>query len=121
MIPLTLNVRDVAQAALKAHSEKRLSAQNESPACMYRDHTGHPCAVGAALDNETAHDLDKIVLSDIPRLIASGRLKTDEPDQLAALQRLHDEWAQARRDGHAQGVIDAKEKIFIDFVKEILK
>ncbi|AKU43630.1 hypothetical protein CPT_Seuss104 [Caulobacter phage Seuss] len=93
MTPLTLNVRDVAQAALKAHSEKRLSAQGPTPHCRYRDSSGHPCAIGAAIDDKTAKWLDSLTVSNIYTLIKRGDVLTDNSQGLQELQRRHDSWS----------------------------
>lgn len=89
---IVLNARPTAEAALKAYVEGRLSAQNDTPACLYRDASGHPCAIGAALTDEEVASFDKPTRT-IQDLHAFSRIQTDDIDALQAMQMAHDHWA----------------------------
>lgn len=94
--PIQLNVLKVAQAAKKAFDEGRLSAQGPTPMCAYRDDSGRPCAIGAALTDRQAKALDdagEFSATGVVKLLREGRIKTDSPDDLSALQATHDDWA----------------------------
>ena len=88
-----LTARDTAIAALKAYDEKRLSAQGPTPACMYRDKSGLPCAIGAAINDE--QHAEYTPSGTIGFMIASGVITVSPEDRypLQRLQDLHDAWA----------------------------
>jgi hypothetical protein len=87
-----LITRDVARLALEAYDKKQLSAQNGSPVCKYRDDGGFACAVGVALTDEQAWELDARAASGVPSLLRSGWITTDNEAGLASLQMAHDDW-----------------------------
>lgn len=89
--PIHLKVRDVALAAKKAYDEGRLSAQGPTPACQYRDLSGRPCAIGAALTDAQAGGL----CGAIEWLIGKGRVRSRGHRALAHIRRAHDRWAGA--------------------------
>lgn len=89
---IVLNARPTAEAALKAYEERRLSAQNDTPACLYRDASGHPCAIGAALTDEQAASFDRPGQT-VQDLYACFRIQTDDIDALQEMQSTHDCWA----------------------------
>jgi hypothetical protein len=102
MTTLTLNKLDVARAAAKAYREGRLSAQGSTPKCRYRDPSGLPCAVGAAIDDETAHEWDVCGGNTVTELIDRGKLRTDDKDALRSIQAAHDDWASGDEGGERQ-------------------
>lgn len=96
----TLTVKSIAQAALKAYDEKRLSAQGPTPCCAYRDPTGRPCAVGAGLPDDLAAQLDVAIHGGsmpIEDAAYAGYVSIARADafQLRELQKAHDAWANA--------------------------
>ena len=112
-MPKTLNVRNVAKAALEAHASHRLCAQQPRAICFYinSDEPGIGCAIGVAMDPDTAHfaqgqttyQIDDII-EDHPHLITS-----DDPHALRRLQYAHDDWA--------SGIIT--EETFLTIAKEL--
>ena len=112
-MPKTLNVRDVAKVALEAHASRRLCAQQPDTFCFYidPDHPGIACAIGVAMDSDTAHfangqanyHIDKII-AEHPHLITS-----DNPHALRQLQIAHDGWASRT----------ASEDAFLNIAKEL--
>lgn len=99
MKPINLPLAKVVKAARKAYDEGRLSAQGPTPACRYRDRSGRPCAIGAALTDKRARECDGYGASDIPSLVRSGALVTDDVDALDNLQIAHDYWANGAANG----------------------
>lgn len=96
MSTLTLNKLDVARAAAKAYREGRLSAQGTKPFCAYRDGSGRPCVIGAAIDDDTAKAWDTYYGehpgSAVRSLSRRGLLVSDDIDALEDLQSFHDAW-----------------------------
>ena len=96
-MPKTLNVRDVARAALEAHAQGRLCAQQPSTACFYIDphQPGVGCAIGVAMDRDTAHFTDGLDYYKIDDIIARHPhlITSDDPHALRRLQVAHDDWA----------------------------
>lgn len=105
---ITLTLADVKAKALAAYNEKRLSAQGPTPACMYRDPSGLPCIIGAAMTDEEAEALtreDNVV--GVATLRSRGRVKMDHNLDLAKGQELHDSWASAvKNNGVYQGYVN---------------
>lgn len=87
---ITLKARDVALAAKAAYDEKRLSAQGGTPGCYYRDASGRPCAVGAALTDEQAKKIHNGAT--VYGLVEFG-IEFDEVVAVYLLQEAHDSWA----------------------------
>lgn len=94
--PIHLPIRDVALAAKKALDEGRLSAQGPTPACEYRDKSGRPCAIGAAISDEDVTYLEGELSTGIFDLYGEGLVTTDDLSQLCELQGSHDNWALRR-------------------------
>lgn len=91
--PIHLDVQTVARAALKAYEEGRLSAQGPTPACRYRDASGRPCAIGAAIPDDVAASWDSLNGgSGVYTLIGAGEATTDGAIALMRLQDVHDLW-----------------------------
>lgn len=90
-----LTLAQVKKAGLLAYHEKRLSAQGPTPSCMYRDASGRPCVIGAALTDEQAAGIPE---SPLVSLIFGGMIVTGAIRGLPRLQELHDRWATAVRD-----------------------
>lgn len=89
-----LNLRDVQLAGRKAYLEGRLQAQkNPRMDCTYRDNQGNPCVIGAAIKDTVARKWDNGVVTAIESLINNGEVKTDHPEELVFLQRIHDYWS----------------------------
>lgn len=90
-----LTARDTAIAALKAHEEKRLSAQGPTPQCSYMDPSGRPCAVGAAMPKDFARLHTNA--GTVSHLVSEGYVTCPEGDEekLEKLQTYHDVWASA--------------------------
>lgn len=88
--PIRLLVADVRAAAIQAYREHRLSAQGPTPECAYRDASGLPCVIGAAMTDEEHAGIEEIsVLSLLDRRF----IETDDIDTLIELQTAHDSWA----------------------------
>jgi hypothetical protein len=99
--PVVLNKLDVARAAAKAYREGRLSAQGPTPRCSYRDDSGYPCVIGAAIDDNTAAlwDMQGVNLGNgVSALHRERFLATDDEDALVYLQMAHDDWASRMED-----------------------
>lgn len=102
-----LTLKAVKEAGRKAYLEGRLSAQGPTPECAYRDKSGRPCIIGAALTDEEARALDHADDGSIDDLIREGLVKTAATAALPALQTAHDHWASVyntaaqRHGGHA--------------------
>lgn len=107
--PIHLDVQTVARAALKAYDEGRLSAQGPSPACLYRDARGRPCAIGAAIPDDVAAAWDNADEPDIAALIDQGVVTSSDCSALARLQEEHDLWAR----GHSN------EQSFVTLCREL--
>jgi hypothetical protein len=97
-----------------------LSAQGNTPTCAYRDESGCPCAVGAALDDETAKLLDLQDDTDVLSLISKGLLKADDEDGLIELQDLHDRWAKAVNGSPFYGAPEECEAAFVETLDRLL-
>lgn len=91
--PIVLKAADVIAAARRAYEEGRLSAQGPTPECSYRDSSGLPCAIGAALTDEEANGLG----GSIGSAVNWGDVVTDDKGRLTTLQTAHDLWANDRR------------------------
>lgn len=94
-IPLSLPARVVVQAARKAFDEGRLAIQHGIKSCAYRSPQGHPCAIGAAIqDEKTAQKFDTAGFRSqsitIASLVARGFVVTDDLEVLDELQGAHD-------------------------------
>lgn len=97
----TITLEDVLTAGRKAYEEKRLSAQGPTPACSYRDESGCPCVVGAAMTDET---VEKVQFqgndgSRVHQLNTKNLIHIPQEDLVAVgdIQNLHDEWTRAVR------------------------
>lgn len=85
-----LIAKEVAQRALEAHAEQRLTAQNPNPRlrrCMYQ-FAGHVCAIGASYQPPHRGDEGRPVYI----LHQLGRFTTDNLAALVSLQAAHDNW-----------------------------
>ena len=87
-----LTLADVKTKGLAAYHAKQLSAQGPTPACRYRDASGRPCIVGAALPDDVAATLRG---STPIGHIRSDVIEIDrgEQTQISDLQKIHDAWA----------------------------
>jgi hypothetical protein len=111
---ITLNKLDVARAAAKAYREGSLSAQGATPMCRYRDPSGCPCVIGAAIDADTAAEWDRRgpeIMTGVSTLHSEGLLATDDLGTLMRLQMYHDSWA--------DGDDDAEHRL-VDILNDIL-
>ncbi len=95
-----LTLADVKTKGLAAYNAKQLSAQGPTPACQYRDKSGRPCIVGAALPDDVALSLPQTQ----PVWGLSGLVKMVDADpkdqrEIEDLQRIHDVWALLAGDG----------------------
>lgn len=124
---MQLNPQDVARAALAAHAENRLCAQNltgdqHEAINFYRHHTkpGVACAVGAALPDDLANKAAYPISANPTHWIT---FTTDEaPRQLDKLQELHDTWSTAVMDHrrHPERThVAASEAAFLAYAKEL--
>lgn len=93
MTPINLPKSLVIEKAREAYLAGRLSAQGPTPACDYRDVSGRPCVIGAAMSEEEAEGLRGTVCL----LLARGEVRTNAPVFLGKLQNAHDDWAKSRR------------------------
>ena len=119
--PIVLNVRDVALAAKKAFDEGRLSAQGPTPACKYRDDSGRPCAIGAAL---SADEIDRLLHGaeaemETPIAGLAPHFRTDRLDALTELQDAHDEWCHTRG-GSGPSTPKAAKRDFVRVLSRLL-
>ena len=96
-----LTLDQVRAAGLAAYHAKQLSAQGPTPMCAYRDPSGRPCIIGAAM---TESEVDAIG-SNVPVDVFYVRTNTDVPDTipeernaLSTLQTVHDCWAKSHTD-----------------------
>jgi len=96
-----LTLAEVRTAGLAAYHAKQLSAQGPTPACAYRDASGRPCIIGAAMTDEEAASIGPAVpvnmfhhraLSGVPDTLS------EERTELSALQTVHDCWAKSHKD-----------------------
>jgi len=83
-----LDTTQVAKAALKAYKEGRLSAQGPTPECAYRDSSGRPCAIGAAIPDKLA----EVLTGSIFAIISTRGWRTNNIQGLSMLQAAHDDW-----------------------------
>jgi hypothetical protein len=95
-----LTYEEVVLAGRKAYEEKRLSAQGPTPQCAYRDNSGCPCVVGAALPDSTIAVINQKFMqgSRVSQLRSADVISVksiDELDAIGDLQNAHDEWAKA--------------------------
>lgn len=90
--PIHLPLSLVIEKGRQAYLEGRLSAQGPTPACRYRDGSGRPCVIGAALSDEEAARLDATRCG-ITGLHTRALITTDREGFLVALQNAHDAWA----------------------------
>lgn len=105
MIKLTKN--QVFKAALKAYEAKGLSAQGPTPRCEYRDPSGLPCAVGAAinLDDLSEDERRELLNNDLGSVGSSTFggvffIPAEDYQSVGLIQRLHDNWALAAKSLH---------------------
>lgn len=90
---IRLKAKEVARHALLHHAEGRLSAQGPTPECRYRDRSGRPCAIGAALTDEQAASIpDNLQNSAVWAL--RSYIRADDMEALTSLQLAHDNWTQ---------------------------
>lgn len=86
----------VVEKARKAFIAGKLSLQvsGELVTCKYRDRSGAPCVIGAALSDQDARRFDDRIRRDlgssIQSLITEGLVTTDDPAFLGELQVAHD-------------------------------
>lgn len=85
----------VKAAGLKAYEEGRLSAQGPTPACQYRDDSGRPCVIGAAIpdDHPGLAEFNESVPVDG---LTMWHIQLQDVPTLRRLQGLHDSWCMAR-------------------------
>lgn len=100
MTPIHLTNAAVAQAALFAHHQGRLCAQNPGARVFYGDpdELGIGCAIGVALSQEEAERLQDRSSShgyqiNLMLLRDSEVITADDPATLRELQVLHDDWS----------------------------
>jgi hypothetical protein len=98
--PIKLTLAQVKAAGLKAYEEGRLSAQGPTPQCAYRDVSGLPCVIGAALPDEVADNPSTNGVN-VEGLLTRKLITTRALTSLMILQEAHDEWATAKAKGHA--------------------
>jgi hypothetical protein len=96
----------VKAAGAKAYQERRLSAQGPTPTCNYRDISGRPCVIGAALtDDQVKPWLAEGNLGEnkyyIKTLRCRGVVSYSDRDskKFSRLQGIHDEWCSSNVDG----------------------
>jgi hypothetical protein len=92
---ITLTAANVFAAARLAYDNKQLSAQGPTPQCRYRDRSGRPCAVGAALTDEEAalvtEAYNMTPVMGLPRRLVT--IELGNYSRIASLQEAHDNWA----------------------------
>ena len=98
MQPITLTLKGVKAAGLAAFRDRRLSAQGPTPECAYRDTSGLPCVVGAAMTDEQVAALKDSSNNhtSIWALVDSGKVRVSRGathGKLKELQAAHDQWA----------------------------
>lgn len=94
MTAIHLTAAKVFAAARLAYDENRLSAQGPTPECRYRDASGRPCAVGAAMTDKEAALLliyNRTSVAGLPNKLVTVEL--GDYDRISSLQEAHDEWA----------------------------
>lgn len=96
--PVSLPLALVLEKGREAFLVGRLSAQGPSPQCAYRDESGLPCVIGAALTDDEAALLSSRKLTNIQSLIDDGLVVTRARRALPRLQQLHDVWASHESD-----------------------
>lgn len=105
--PFLLLAADAISAARAAYKRGELSAQGPTPACKYRDDSGRPCAIGAALSPRMRAAWGLLKDASVYRLNYRGVLESDDMAALVRLQRAHDFWADNPHSGPAQNVFRA--------------
>jgi hypothetical protein len=119
---MELIARDVAQAALQAHAEGRLCAQNDiSDAPFYAD-ADYPnivCAIGAGIPYADALKLQTecnrrgmYKINSIPDLVTSTQTIA-----LNVMQEKHDKWSSDRR--LQRDTVAQAEQAFLDYAREL--
>lgn len=113
----------VAQAALFAHYEGRLCAQNADDGVFYGsgELPGIGCAIGVALPQAVAEKLQYATREhgyQIDSLINAGiGINAEDPSALRALQILHDEWF--NRQSRAADIAAQAEADFLNYAMEM--
>ena len=99
--PIRLTYAEVVEAGRKAYLEGRLSAQGPTPECRYRDSSGHPCVIGAALTDKQALYLDRNYDAQVHKLPVEVLDCGIDLRAIRRIQQAHDEWAspETRRSG----------------------
>lgn len=119
----TLTLKDVVLAGRKAYEEGRLSAQNSTPQCAYRDKSGNPCVVGAAMSDglvnqlfESDEEMQFSQNSTVEQLERGGGIEVPPEDikSMRYLQELHDNWAQSVVGSRSYGTPENCEAVFKD-------
>lgn len=94
-----ITVKAIAQAALKAHAEGRLCAQNKNDAPPFYanpDKPGIGCAIGVAVPADTALELEHLSIGgyeiDVLCRDHPDVIQIDDPVAARELQHLHDRW-----------------------------
>ena len=101
MTKRTITLQEVRTAGRQAYNEKRLSAQGPTPMCAYRDDSGRPCIIGAAMTDEEAKrtsDGLPVQLFNAGDSRAGVAINPEERTELQDLQTLHDAWARSHDD-----------------------
>lgn len=83
----------VLEAARLAYNENRLSAQGPTPACLYEDDSGRPCAVGAALQPGAIAQIDQAETVTTLHHRGIFQMSGEDFTKILALQKAHDRWA----------------------------
>lgn len=103
--PFELTLADVKAKGLAAYHAKQLSAQGPTPACQYRDKSGRPCIVGAALPDDVALPLQQT--QPVWALRGAIDYNPDELREIQDLQLIHDAWATLQGAGeHKQEIAE---------------
>lgn len=111
--PIKLTYAEVVEAGRKAYLAGELSAQGLRPACMYRDDSGRPCVVGAALSTEQAEFIRQAGqnATAISMLIEDGTVSTRANAALPRLQSAHDDWCINLREGKRDKALAAETRL----------
>lgn len=93
--PINLPKALVIEKAREAYLAGRLSAQGPTPDCRYRDKSGLPCVISAAVSNLEAERMESPLMrgTSVQSLVRARVIETDDEVFLLTLQIAHDDWA----------------------------
>lgn len=108
------------------HGRSGTDAQGPTPRCAYKDRSGCPCVVGAAMTEETIGRIEYSGSLHTPiDMIAATFVNIDknEMEDILSLQKAHDRWASAKDgDFFSESMLDEAikmEKHFLQTLKAL--